>query len=272
MDFLRTAPIHTNEEKERFLSIKRSLISEAVEFPIGTRERQMKTGINCFGTIEAAFLKPGKEAFRDKRPNIYDMYPLVVCEGIEETKKFYFEDIWDYLIKIFLIHKGTFTKTLVLLYRMCFFSEHFCINGKWRYSPSDEILKLINDLNTLVLKDGFADKFGDTKPLHLLHFLLFVDLLAWNEDVKYNAYKGEPYFRNMTESKAGRSNTILSLISAPILISRFIEDIVAKTQSGGMIDVRLITTIIQKFAISRGICVLPVKELQSSLSPYLGGE
>ena len=271
MNYIHTAPLYTKEEKENFLLIKRTLIDEAIRFPMGTREEQVKIVINNFASTEVAFLKPGKEVFREK-PNANDMYPLVTFNGSEVTERFTFEDIWEYLLKIFLIHKGTFTKALILLYRLCFYTDHACIDGKWRYLPSDEILKLINGLDELVLKDGFADKFGNDEPLSLLQFLLFVDLLAWNEDVKYHVPKGAPYFKNMTESKTGRTNTILSLISAPVLISKFIEDIVAKTQTGGVINVRLITGVIQKFTISRGLCILSTAELQKSLSPYLGGE
>ena len=270
LDFLYTAPIKTDAEKTRFLIIKRELIEEAIDFPIGTKEKQNKTAISRFGNIEAAFLKPGKEASRAK-PNKHDMYPLVTAGGIEATERFSFQDMWEFLLQVFLIHKGTFVKVLVLLYRLCFFRDHACLDGKWRYLPSPEILKLVHDLDSLVLKDGFADKFGNHSHLPLLQFIVFVDMLAWNEDVKYHAPKGTPFIRNMTESKTGRTNTILSLISAPVLISRFIEDIVSKTQSGGVINVKLITSVIQKFTLSRGLCVLSTKELQSSLSPYLDG-
>jgi len=215
-------------------------------------------------------LKPGKEASRNS-PNVFDMYPMVICKGKEFTEKFSFDDIWEYLLKIFLIHKGTFIKVSVLLYRLYFFQDHCFRNGKWRYSPSKQVCELIYNLDNLVLRDGFADKFNETETLTLMQLLLFVDLLAWNEDVKYHAPKGEPYFKNYTENKTGRTNTILSIISAPLLISAFIEDIIAKTQTGGTINIKLITTVIQKFTRSRGLCVLSDKELQSALSPYLGG-
>jgi hypothetical protein len=254
----------------RFLEIKRSLITEAVGFPKGTASERVKTVINKFNNIEAAFLKPGKEASR-KTPNPYDMYPLLTYNEQDITERFSFEDIWEYLLKIFLIHKGTFIKALVLLYRLCFFYDHQCKDGKWRYSPSEQIFELINDLDNLVLSEGFADKFNESKPLTLFQFLLFVDILSWNEDLKYHAYKGEPYFRIISESKVGRTNTVLSIISAPLLISEFIEDLIAKTQSGGAINVRLITSIIQKFVHSRGLCVLSDAELQKALSPYLRG-
>lgn len=269
---MNTKFLRTKEEKEHFLNIKRSRITEAIEFPSGVSvAERVKTTVYKSGELEAAFLKPGKETARTN-PNIYDMYPLVTYDGKDVTERFSFEDIWEYLLKIFLIHRGSFIKILVLLYRLCFFHDHSCVNGKWRYLPSDDIRELIDNLDELVLREGFADKFNEAEPLELFHFLLFVDLLSWNEDVKYHAPTGEPYFKNYGDSRTGRTNTVLSIISAPILISKFIEDIVTKTQYGGTIDVRLITTVIQKFTRSRGLCVLSAGELQRYLTPYLGGE
>jgi len=271
MDILNTALLKTSESKKRFLDIRRSLISEATGFKSGTNAQREKTTVHIINELEAAFLKPGKEAKRTK-PNIYDMYPLVLQNQHEVTTRFSFENIWEYLLKIFLIHKGTFVKALVLLYRLCFFYDHNNIDGKLRYSPSDELCELINNLDTLVLRDGFSDKFNESEPLTLLQLLVFVDLLGWNEDVKYHAPKGEPYFfESYSKCKTGRVNTILSIVSAPVLISEFIEDIVAKTQSGGVINVKLITSVIQKFTRTRGLCVLGDKELHTVLAPYLRG-
>lgn len=192
---------------------------------------------------------------------------MVTCNGREVTRDFSFEDIWEYLLKIFLIHKGTFIKVLVLLYRLCYFYDH----DGMLYKPSDKIFGIIHNLDEFVLRDGFADKFNEREYLKLFHFLLFIDLLSWNEDVKYNAPKGEPYFKNVSDSHTGRTNTVLSIISAPLLISRFIEDIITKAQTGGIINVRLITGVIQKFTRSRGLCVLSNMELKRELAPYLKG-
>lgn len=263
-EFLYTDIIKTKSEKENYLYIKNKLITEAVNFPNGTQEEQFFNIIYDKNGLKVALLKPGKEAKR-KTPNIYDMYPYVTFNGKEITKNFSFGHIWEYLLKVSIIHKGTFIKILVLLYRLCFFYDH----NNYRYEPSKEIYELIINLDKLVLKDGFKDKFNEIEPISLEHFLRFIDILAWNEDVKYNASKGEPYFRNMSESKFGRTNTIISLISAPILISNFIDDIICKTQTGGVIDVKLITSVIQKFTKTRGLCTLSNKELISALEPYI---
>ncbi len=53
------------------------------------------------------------------------------------------------------------------------------------------------------------------------------------------------------------------------MISRFIKDVIEKTKNKGIIDVKLITSTIQKFSKSRGIYVLSNKELLTYLQPYL---
>jgi len=59
------------------------------------------------------------------------------------------------------------------------------------------------------------------------------------------------------------------VISASLMISKFILDVINKTEKKGIIDVKLITSTIQMFSKSRGICVLPNKDLSKELNPYL---
>ena len=99
-------------------------------------------------------------------------------------------------------------------------------------------------------------------------FQHFIDLLGWNEDVKYHIVNDKPDFVKYN-NKVGRVNTILTVLSAPLMISNFILDIINKTEKKGIIDVKLITSTIQKFAKTRGICVLSNKELVKQLNPYL---
>ncbi|MDR3243886.1 MAG: hypothetical protein LBT79_03970 [Elusimicrobiota bacterium] len=61
----------------------------------------------------------------------------------------------------------------------------------------------------------------------------------------------------------------MTIISAPLLISNFINDVIAKTERHGSIDVKLITAVIQKFSKSRGMCILSNRELVKDLTPYL---
>jgi hypothetical protein len=193
-------------------------IEEAIAFEGGTIENPKKHLITSLPNgKEAYFFKPGKETLR-KVPNVYDMSPNVGANGISETEGWAFEKIWEYLIKISIISQSTFKKVLVLLYRNCFLLDHREIEkGKFRYLPSKEISDYINNIESFVLKDGFVDKFKTTE-IGLLEYLYFIDLIGWNEDVKYHIVEGQPDFIKY-DKKVGRVNTILSVISAPLLIT-----------------------------------------------------
>jgi hypothetical protein len=259
-----TKIFNSRADGKDFIAKRSMLIEEAIAFEHGNINSQVKTIIAIFdGGKEAYFLKPGKETMR-KTPNHHDMLPDV-CGNFD---RWAFEQIWEYLIKISIIQNAAFKKILTLLYRLCFFVDHqYDRNRKFRYAPSTANLEYINNLEKFVLNDGFQEKFMASE-VALLEFLYFVDLLAWNEDVKYHSAMNASDFSNYG-SKVGRVNTILTIISAPILISRFINSIVDSAKNNGIIDVKLITTTIQKFTKSRGMCILSNAELLDFLHPYL---
>ncbi len=250
-----------------FISKRKIRIAEAIAFKGGTIKNPKKYIISSLPNGKKSyFLKPGKETQR-KVPNIFDMSPNIGINDINETENWTFEKVWEYLIKISIINQITFKKVLVLLYRNCFLLDHLEIEeGKFRYLPSKDLSDYIEKIE-FGLKDGFMDKFK-TQEIGLLEYLHFIDLLGWNEDVKYHIVDGKPDFIKYN-NKVGRVNTILSVISAPLMISNFILDIIHKTEKKGIIDVKLITTTIQMFAKSRGICVLTNRELLKHLQPYL---
>ena len=263
-DIIKTKIFRSSKD---FIFHRKQRIEEAISFESGTIENPIKHLISTLPNgKESYFFKPGKETVR-KKPNVYDMWPNVGKNGISETENWTFEKIWEYLIKISIINQITFKKILVLLYRNCFLIDHKEIKeGKFRYLPSNEISDYIEKIE-FGLKDGFMDKFK-TNEIELLEYLHFIDLLGWNEDVKYHIVNDKPDFVKYN-NKVGRVNTILTVLSAPLMISNFIIDIINKTEKKGIIDVKLITSTIQKFAKTRGICVLSNKELVKQLNPYL---
>ncbi|MFA6925364.1 MAG: hypothetical protein WC223_14055 [Bacteroidales bacterium] len=263
-DIITTKIFTSNKE---FIAKRTKRIEEAIAFESGTIKNKQKHLISSLPNgKETYFHKPGKETLR-KIPNVYDMSPNVGANGISETDNWSFEKIWEYLIKISIINQITFKKVLVLLYRNCFLLDHQEIKeSKFRYLPSNELLDYIEKIE-FGLKDGFMDKFK-TNEIGLLEYLHFIDLLGWNEDVKYHIVNDKPDFIKYN-NKVGRVNTILTVISAPLMISNFILDIIHKTETKGIIDVKLITSTIQMFAKTRGICVLSNKELLKHLTPYL---
>ena len=214
-DLIKTKIFKSNKN---FIQQRSVRIAEAIAFESGTIKNPMRTLISVLPNgKESYFFKPGKETQR-ATPNIHDMFPNVGSNGISETKSWGFEKIWEYLIKISIISQSTFKKALVLLYRNCFLLDHQEIEeGKFRYLPSKEISDYINNIESFVLKDGFVDKFKTTE-IGLLEYLYFIDLIGWNEDVKYHIVEGQPDFIKY-DKKVGRVNTILSVISAPLLIT-----------------------------------------------------
>jgi hypothetical protein len=267
-EIITTRLFNNREQGKAFIERRAQLIEEAIRFPQGTYSEQVKTVTSTLPNgKEAYFLKPGKETLR-RTPNIHDMSPNVGLNNHSDTDKWAFEQIWEYLIKISIIQQAAFKKVLTLLYRQCYFVDYNLNNGAYRYSPSKEILEYINNLDKFVLKDGFNERFK-TSEIGLLEFLYFVDLLAWNEDVKYHSGTESADFSITTRNNVGRVNTILTIISAPILISKFIVNIIENTKNNGIIDVKLITSTIQKFTKTRGLCILSNKQLAEFLTPYL---
>jgi len=265
-EIITTDLFNSRASGKDFIEKREMLVQEAINFPQGTFEKQKKTVVFKFADDkEAYFLKPGKEAqAHRKTPNVHDMFPNVAGH----FDKWAFEQIWEYLIKISIIQQAAFKKTLVLLYRLCFYIDHELVNKKLRYNPSSQILEYIDNLQKFVLRDGFKEKFK-TSEVDLLEFLYFVDLLAWNEDVKYHTIENKADFIKKGKN-VGRRNTVLTIISAPILISEFINNIITSTKpEGGIIDVKLITTTIQKFTKTRGLCILSNQKLVEFLQPYL---
>lgn len=268
-DFLKTKIFDNNNE---FVAKRTAMIAEAIALPFGTQAEKIWSEINKFSTDKCAyFAKPGKEAAR-KKPNKFDMLPSVKKDGIDITERWAFQQMWEYLIKVSIIQQNAFKEILVLLYRLCYMLDY----KDFRYSPTSEILEHINNLEKFVLIPGFKEKFGTAPDIDLLSFLHFIDLLGWNEDVKYNTdTNGSPDFPKSANGKyktknTGRVNTILSIISASLLIGSFIQNIIENTENkNGVINVHLITDTIQRFTKSRGLCILSQKELLDYLEPYL---
>jgi len=245
-------------------------IEEALAFAGGTVDAPNKHVISVLPAgREAYFMKPGKEAQR-KIPNIHDMLPEVGKDGVSETATFTFEVIWEHLVEISIINQILFKKVLVLIYRNCFFIDHAeNEHGNLRYSPSPEVLDCIDKIDYAVCA-GFNDKFKKEK-IGLLELLHFIDLLGWNEDVKYHVTDNAADF-TARDAKVGRPNTIISVISVPLRINDFLSNVIENVDRVERINVRLILSTMQQLSKSRGVYPMAHKQLREYLSPYLDGE
>ena len=263
-DIIKT-PVCGNTAALSLLREKR--IKEALAFPSGTPGRQRKRVIAKLPSgKQVYFLKPGKEAERQNRPNVNDMLPCV--GGFTDTNAPTFELIWEHLVKIAIVSPILFKKVLVLLYRNCYFLDHEeAGSGRVRYAPSPALADYIGKID-FALKCGFKDKFKKDVT-GLLEYLHFIDLLGWNEDVKYHASGGTSAVRYSDNKNKGRTNTIISVISVPLMINDFLSNIMENVERKEKINVRLILSTMQQLSKSRGICVLSSVKLLEYLSPHL---
>jgi hypothetical protein len=264
-DVIKTKIFKSNKN---YLSERAQRIAEAIALQGGDITEPKRHLISALPNgKQAYFLKPGKETQRAV-PNIHDMFPNVGMGDTSETANFTFELIWEYLVKISILNQLTFKKVLVLLYRVCYFIDHQEDGqDKLRYLPSTELFEYIAKID-FALKEGFKDKFKSDE-IGVLEFLFFIDLLGWNEDVKYHVKDGQPDFENTTRRNVGRPNTILSVISVPLMINDFLSNIIENVDHVEKINVRLILFTLQRLSKSRGIHVLSHVALQRYLSPYM---
>jgi hypothetical protein len=232
-------------------------IEEAISYESGTMEIPRKHIIaelpNC---VEVYFQKPGKETIK-KNPNLYDMTPLVG----EEKKLFEFQDIWEYLINVAIADECILKTIGVLVYRVGYMLDHAENRaGLIRYAPKNSIQDCISK----------TDRTNPCSfPAGLNGLLNFIDILGWNEDVKYHTEDGRPCFNGKYQFKVGRVNTILSCLTVPFLTWEFIKNVLSHKDDRFNIESKLIFDVMQRFARSRGVCVPSQTELLDWLSPYL---
>jgi len=233
-------------------------IQEALSWESGTEDKPRKHLVSKLPDgSEVYFLKPGKEVFNEKRQNPHDMLPVV---GNPDAK-LRFDEIWSSLSRISVIDFDDFKAFLTLVYRSAYFIDHVeKQQGIIRYEPNKEIAEFIDKI------DG---KTHNGESLTLLGLLHFMDILGWNEDVKYHVEMNRPTFTGRYDFKVGRINTFLTCIRVPYQASCFVRHCVANANDKGKIDFSQLYTIMQQFAKSRGTCTPTQQQLTTWLSPYL---
>jgi len=233
-------------------------IREALNWESGTEDKPRKHIVTELSNgIEVYFLKPGKEVFNQKRPNPHDMFPVVGNPDI----KLRFDDIWTYLSKISVINFENFKAVLTLIYRNAYFVDHVEKQyGIVRYEPSEEIIKCIDEIE---------NNTGKVSPFGLMGLLSFLDILGWNEDMKYHVESNRPTFSGKYGFNVGRINTLLTCIRVPYQASDFVTHCIDSSNDRENIDFSRLYTIMQQFAKSRGTCTPTQQQLKEWLSPYV---
>ncbi len=235
------------------VKIKREMrIKEALNFERGTKERPKEHIIGEVNNNKIYFLKPGKEFFRERNRNINDMTPYVG----KLYENYSFRNIWKDMLNLSVrISIESYKQLNVLLYRLAYLMDCTIVNEKVRYEPKGEVLETIKNIQNEIDKKVYDFK--------VLEFLNFIDILSWNEDVKYQS---DCSFK---KEKVGRINTILSLISIPLIFKQFVDEIIENKDSLEQLDYSLLIDVAQNFSRARGVHPISNKKLIEYLSPYL---
>lgn len=180
----------------------------------------------------------------------------------ESFKNFKFADIWGLLCKLNnTISSENYKKLSAIIYRMAYLMDYKDVNGKLRFAPAGELKSEIEEIQREVNeKNVKAD---------ILSFLYFLDVLSWNEDVKYHTNNNSPDFSDGQKRKNGRINTLLSCISIPMLFQEFVNEVIKSGGKKENIDYSVIIGVAQNFAKTRGVQPLSNKELIKFFTPYL---
>ncbi len=97
----------------------------------------------------------------------------------------------------------------------------------------------------------------------------FLDILGWNEDVKYHTVGEEPLVPGAHRGhRTGRVNTLLTCIR----VTHEMSDFAVKTRAAAdprEVEFGQAYELMQQFARSRGVCAATNQQLRSWLSPYL---
>lgn len=256
-EFLKTEIQKGNPEELKNKREKRIL--EALNWKRGSSDSPKKHIIAVLPKgLEVYFLKPGKEVLR-KTPNVNDMTP---CVG--RGFNYSFDDIWRELSKISVYDFEIFKAVLTLVYRNAYLLDHVEVaKNRIRYNPNVQIMSCIEDME---------QSLGDIMDYGLFGFLHFLDILGWNEDVKYHVENGIPTFKGKHEYKTGRLNTLLTCITIPYKTYSVVEDILKHSSSPQDINWELVYETMMALARTRGICPPKQSELLEWLSPYITNE
>lgn len=261
-DILRTKLFNPREDKLDLIDKRRQRILEALSWKRGTIKKPKEYLVDKIDNgVKIYFLKPGKETQR-KIPNPHDMTPMINAR----EKPYQFDDIWIQLSKVSVVDEEMFKAILTLIYRNAYMLDHQFDGrrGGYRYRPNAKILDCINQLNNKLKKS--KNNCIDYGLLGLLHFL---DILGWNEDVKYHIEKNKPTFKGKYKWNSGRVNTLLSCIKVPYKTHVFVENVQKNSATPINIDWSLAYETMQLLLRTRGVCPPSRKELLDWLKKYI---
>jgi len=256
-NILKTKIIKSGLTNKTLISLRQLRINEAISWSGGTFLSPHKHVITKLDNgFEVYFLKPGKETKR-ANPNPHDMTPKV---GNSDNHTF--QDIWTYLSRAAFKDWDLFKILLVIIYRSIYFKDHIIKNDKVRYNPSSKLLEIISHID---------NSFHELFPFDTISLLHYLDIIGWNEDVKYHSNEHSAIFssKHNYPVNAGRINTMLSFIRVPYQTCHFIEYAIEQSKERKQIETEIMFDIMQNFARTRGICPATNAQLKEWLYPYI---
>lgn len=243
-----------SDRKQRVNELRRKRIEEAIGWKGGPNPDNPETiTVDTVNGYEAHFLKPGKEV-ENTEPNPHDMAPRVG----ELYTDFTFEDTWAVISKAGLTDFESFRFLLVLLYRNTYFLDHQEVDGSIRYRPDDEIRECI---------DAVDEALGGVIPGGVHELLYFLDLLGWNEDVKYQS--GNKEYTLEDNFYTGRMNNMLTSINIPYKFSRFVSGVLEHSDKPQEIDTASGLETMQSLSQTRGTATPTQDDLVDWFSPMI---
>lgn len=263
LDSIRTGLVTTGSGLEESLELRRERIAEPLRWPPGTRESPKEYVVNTLAPgVNVGFRKPGKEVDREATPGPYDMTPFVGSGDAPLP----FKGLWAKLASIGEKDADVLKVVSVLIYRSAFLLDHRKEKEGIRYSPNAPVMEIIQ----------IADKGVGTElsGYGLWGFLNLLDVVGWNEDIKYHPdWAGLPprprQGKGPYPNETGRVNTLLSVIRVPWELLDFVNQVRLLTKAGGLIDYGAILQMSQHFASSRGVAPARQNQLTRWLTPYI---
>ena len=213
------------------IAMKQSLIDEAISYP-GNKETKgnfIFTKIWEGENYSVEFGKYGKEYYREEKRNVNDMAPTIFNKGVKCEYDASFRAIFRLLEDLNNIGD---TKSLLILgclfVRNAFLVDHIHTAAGYRYVIPHDALEY--------LKEHVNVHAG----IPIEAFLIYVDAIAWQEDVKYTTL-GKPI-----TSDVGRKNNMLTY-------ARFVACLLGRSSYAEMLN---------KF--SMGVSALPKNEIATT--------
>lgn len=186
-------------------------INEAITWPKGpTQDKQVATCIYSYADAsgdhwEVLLAKPGKEAFRPKRTNPNDMYPVIRRSGVDIPYGEAFAGIWNEIERVSRRPGGDYaceiiSRFVIACAYMVPHEEIAAGSGVWRVASSASMDRVYGDLE---IRAPVTTHIQGNVPMRV--FLNLIEAIALQEDVKYFTLNG-----NQLKGNQGRVNNLIT--------------------------------------------------------------